>query len=93
MELNIECSVVRLLMQFIYITGGLGSSVSILTGCRLDGPGIQSWWGRDFPYLSRLALEPTQLPVQWVPVLSRVAKRPRRGVDHPPPSSAVVKKE
>ena len=34
---------------------GLGSSVGIATGCRLDGPGIESWWGRDFTRLSRLA--------------------------------------
>jgi len=31
-----------------------------------------------------------QPPTQWVPGLSRGVKRPGRGVDHPPPSSAVV---
>jgi hypothetical protein len=49
---------------------GPGSSVSIATGFGLDGSGIESWWGRDFPYLSRPALGPTQPPVQWVPGLS-----------------------
>jgi hypothetical protein len=29
--------------------------------------------------------------MQWVPALSRLIKRPGRGVDHPPPSSAEVK--
>jgi len=34
---------------------GLGSIVGIATGYGLDGPGIESLWGRDFPHLSRLA--------------------------------------
>jgi hypothetical protein len=45
---------------------GLGSVVGIAIGYRLDGPGIKSWWGRDFLHLSRPALGPTQPPVQWV---------------------------
>ena len=36
-----------------------GSSVGIVTGYGLDGPGIESRWGRDFPHLSRRALGPT----------------------------------
>jgi hypothetical protein len=33
----------------------------------LDGPGIESRWGRDFPHSSRPTLRPTQPPIQWVP--------------------------
>jgi hypothetical protein len=48
-----------------------GSSVGIATRCGMEGPGIESQCGRDFPHLSRPALWPTQPPVQWVPCLSR----------------------
>jgi len=50
---------------------GPGSIVDIATGYGLDGPGIESRWGRDFLHMSSLALRPTQIPVQWVPGLSR----------------------
>jgi hypothetical protein len=66
------------------------SSVGIATGYRLDGPGIESRWGRDFPYLSRPALGPTQPPVQWVPGLPGGRKRPGRDADPSPPSSVEV---
>jgi len=50
--------------------GGLGSVVGIAIVYGLDGPGIESRWGRDFPHLSRPVLRPTQLPVQGVPGIS-----------------------
>jgi len=67
--------------------------VGIATCYGLDGPGIESRWGRDFPHLSRPALGSTQLPVQCVSGLSRGKERPGRDVDPSHPSSAVVKKE
>jgi hypothetical protein len=61
-------------MQVVFITSyinrnrrtGRDSSVGIATRYGLDGPGIESLWGRDFPQPFRPALEPMQPPVQWV---------------------------
>ena len=47
---------------------GRGSAVGIATGYGLDGSGIESRWGRDFPHPS---LGPTQPPIQWVQGHSR----------------------
>jgi hypothetical protein len=77
-------------MLCVCICTGPGSVVGLATGYGLDGPGIESRWGRDFPYLSRPTLGPTQLPVQWVPGPSGGGKeRPGRDADHSPPFSAV----
>ena len=65
------------------------SSGGIATGYALDGPGIESRWGRHFPHLSRPALGPTQPPVQRLPGLSRGKERPGRDADPSSPSSAV----
>jgi len=46
--------------------------------------------GRDFPHPSRPALRPTKPPIQWVLGFFPGVKRPGRGVDHPPLSSAEV---
>ena len=48
---------------YIYIYGGWDSAVGIATRYGLDGPGIESRWGRDFPHPSRPALgDPPSLP-------------------------------
>jgi len=45
---------------------GRDSSVGVAIHCGLDGPGIKSRCGRDFPHPSKPALGPTQPPTQWV---------------------------
>ena len=70
---------------------GRDSSVGIATGYVLDGPEIESQWGRDFTHPSSPALGLTQPAIQWVPGPSPEVKRAMRGVDHPSPSSAEVK--
>ena len=62
---------VRYFMLCLSRIMGRDSSVGIATRYGLDGPGIESRWGRDFSHLSRPALGPTQPPAQWVPGLSR----------------------
>jgi hypothetical protein len=49
---------------------GRDSSVIIATPYGLDGPGIESLWGRDFPHPSRPVLRPIQPTIQLVPGLS-----------------------
>jgi hypothetical protein len=66
-------------------TVGRDSVAGIAIRCGLDGPGIESRWGRDFPHPSRPALGPIQRPVHWVPGLSPGVKRPGRVASHPTP--------
>ena len=49
-----------------HLSKGRDSSVGTETRYRLDGPGIESWWGRGFPHPSRPSLGLTLPPIQWV---------------------------
>ena len=67
---------------------GRDSSVGIATRYRLDGPGIESrWGGADCP-------RPGDHPASYTMGTGSILglKRPECGVDHPPASSAEVKK-
>jgi hypothetical protein len=60
-------------LYFLFDDDSLGrdSLVGMVTRYRLDGPGIESRWGRDFPHVCSPALRPTEPPVQWVAGFSR----------------------
>jgi len=72
--------------------GGPGSSADIATDYGLDSPGSNHGGDENFRP-SRLALGPTQPPVQWVPGLSWGKVRPGRAADRSPPSSAAIMEE
>jgi len=71
---------------------GRDSSVGIATRYGLDDPGIESWWGRDFPYSSRPALGPPSLLYNGYQVFPGV-KQPGRGFGHPPHLAPRLRKE
>jgi hypothetical protein len=72
---------------------GLGSSVGIATGYGLDGPGIQSRWGREF--FAHVQTGPGAHPASCTMGTGSFpgVKQPGRGADHPPPLSAEVENE
>jgi hypothetical protein len=80
-----------------YVIKSHDSSAGIALGYRLDNRGsrVQFPAGAGiflFTTMSRMALGPTQPPIQWVPgALSLGVKRLEREADHSPPSSAKVK--
>jgi hypothetical protein len=68
----------------------MDSVIGIAIGYGLDDREIKNFL---FFTSSRLALWPTQPPIQWVPGgFFLLVKRPRREAHHSPPSSAEVKK-
>jgi hypothetical protein len=71
-------------LEKVHFFGVPASSVGIATGYELDGPGIESRWGRDFPHLSRPAV------YDGYRVFPGGRKRPWRDADPSPLSSAEV---
>jgi len=69
---------------------GRDSSDGIATCYGLDGPGIESRWGRNFLHPSRPALGLPSLQYNGYQVSFTEVNRPGRGVNHPPPSSTQV---
>jgi hypothetical protein len=77
-------------LLFLFLVGR-DSSVGKATRYGLDGPGIESLWGRDFPRPSRQPWGPPSLLYNGYRVYFPWVKRPGRGVDHPSQSTAEVK--
>jgi hypothetical protein len=77
----------------IWVCCGPGSSAGIATDYGLDGPGIESRWGARF--FAHVKTGPEAHPASWTMGTGSFpgVKWPERGADHPPPSSAEVKKE
>ena len=71
---------------------GRDSSVGIATRYGLDGPGIESRWG-GARFSVPVETGPGAHPASYTMGTGSLpgVKRPWRGVDHPPPSSAKVK--
>ena len=63
---------------------GRDGAVGITTRYGLDGPGIESRWGRDLPHPSRPALGPHPASYAMGTESFPGVKRPGRGVEHPP---------
>jgi hypothetical protein len=63
---------------------------SIATRYGLDGPGIESWWGRNFH--ASVQTGPTAQPASYTMGTASFleVKWPQRGLGHPPPASAEV---
>ena len=72
---------------------GPGSSDGIATDYGLDGPGIESQWGRDFPPVQTGPGAPPSLLYNGYRAFPGCKERPVCDADPSPPSSAVAMKE
>jgi 8-oxo-dGTP pyrophosphatase MutT (NUDIX family) len=80
-------------LVLLNIKSGPGSSVGIAIDYGLDGPGIESRWGRDFGLVMTgpWGLRSHLYNGYWVFPGGKV--RPGRAADHSPPSNADVLEE
>ena len=77
----------------IHVNVGRDSSVGIATGYGLDGPGIESRWGREiFRNCTGRPWGPPSLLYNGYRAFPGGKERPGRDADPSPPSSAVVMK-
>ena len=79
------------IMSTVLQPRGPGSVVGIATGYGLDGPGIESQWVARFSAPVQTGSEAHPASYKMGAASFPGVKRPGRGVDHPPPSSAEVK--
>ena len=75
------------LVNISSIIGGRDSSVGIATRYGLDGPGIESRRGRDFPHPSKPSAGAHPASCTMGTGSFQGVKRPGRGAEPPPPSS------
>jgi hypothetical protein len=88
---NLVWNLKNYFLSCLFYLGRRDSSVGIATGYGLDGPGIDSRWGET--YSAPVQTGPGAHPASYTMGTGSFSgvKRPGRGVDHPPPSSAEVK--
>jgi hypothetical protein len=88
-----SCTTSFVFRSLLRLRRGRDSSVGIATGYGLDGPGIEPRWGARF--FAHVQTGPGAHPASCTMGTGSFAgvKRPGRGADHPPPSSAEVRKE
>jgi len=72
---------------------GPDSSVGVVIGCGLDGPGIESRWGEIFRTCPDRPWDPLSLLYNGYRVFPGGKEWPGCEADPSPPSSSVVKKE
>ena len=77
-------------LKLIYIYSGSDSSVDIVTGYGLDGPGIESRWGEIFHTHPHRPWGPPSFLYNGYRVFPGGRNRPGLDADPSPPSSAEV---